>query len=109
MHSNLALIQRNKDAGKSKRILISSRILSSDNYQEEINLVSKSKVHYRVVAFMYKKTLEKSSQLYFVYSSKSNEDFETNIFPHVWNNDFSRIEDVKAEIKEFVPLLITMM
>eukprot|EP00956_Cyclotella_meneghiniana_P020013 scaffold34877_cov39-Cyclotella_meneghiniana.AAC.4 len=103
--SNLALLQRNKDAGRSKRILICSRILSNDNYQEEIDLVSKSNFIYKVVTFMYKKTLEKSSQLYFVYSSKSNEDFETNIFPHVWNNDFSRIEDVKAEIKEFVSLL----
>ena len=103
--SNLALLERNKKADKSKRILICSRILSSDNYQEETDLVLKSKLCYRVVSFMYEKTVDKSSHLYFVYSSKSYEDFETNIFPHGWNNDFKEIENVEAEIKKFVPLL----
>ena len=100
--SNLALRERNEKEDKSKRILICSRILSSDNYQDEINLVVKSKRGYRVVAFMYEKTVNESSHLYFVYSSKSEEDFETNIFPHGWNNDFEEMENVEAEIKIFI-------
>ena len=103
--SNLALLERNETVDNSKRVLISSRILSSDNYKEETDLVVKSKRCYRVVIFMYEKTVEESSHLYFVYSSKSEEDFETNIFPHTWNNDFKKIENVEAEIKKFVPRL----
>ena len=103
--SNLALLERNETVDNSKRVLISSRILSSDNYKEETDLVVKSKRCYRVVIFMYEKTVEESSHLYFVYSSKSEEDFETNIFPHTWNNDFKKIENVEAEIKKFVPHL----
>jgi FtsZ-binding cell division protein ZapB len=89
--SNLALLERNETVDNSKRVLILSRILSSDNYKEETDLVVKSKRCYRVVIFMYEKTVEESSHLYFVYSSKSEEDFETNIFPHTWNNDFKKI------------------
>ena len=43
--------------------------------------------------------------MYFVYSYKTEDDFETNIYSHVWENIFIDVKYIKDEIKAFVARL----